>query len=109
MNGRAQALIMAGKVLVDGQCGINPAWRCGGALVELKSESPYVSRGGLKLEAAVEAFGIRALGKVCADAGASTGGFTDLLAAGGSDSGFMPLIRPPASWRGKSARIRGWS
>jgi 23S rRNA (cytidine1920-2'-O)/16S rRNA (cytidine1409-2'-O)-methyltransferase len=47
--------------------------------VELKARPPYVSRGGLKLEAALDAFGLDLTGRVCADIGASTGGFTDCL------------------------------
>jgi len=78
---RAQALILAGKVLVDEQK-IEKA----GAQVELdctirllESDLKYVSRGGLKLERALEHWKIDVTGKVCMDVGASTGGFTDCL------------------------------
>jgi len=78
---RAQALILAGKVLVDGQK-VEKA----GAQVEpdaavrlLGEDLKYVSRGGLKLERALEHWGIGVAGKVCLDVGASTGGFTDCL------------------------------
>jgi 23S rRNA (cytidine1920-2'-O)/16S rRNA (cytidine1409-2'-O)-methyltransferase len=78
---RAQALILAGKVLVDEQK-IEKA----GAQVESESairllgeDLKYVSRGGLKLERALEHWKISVEGKVCADIGASTGGFTDCL------------------------------
>jgi 23S rRNA (cytidine1920-2'-O)/16S rRNA (cytidine1409-2'-O)-methyltransferase len=78
---RAQALIIAGKVLVDGQKAAKP-----GASVEADSEIKllgqdlkYVSRGGLKLEHALKHWRIDIKGKTCIDVGASTGGFTDCL------------------------------
>jgi 23S rRNA (cytidine1920-2'-O)/16S rRNA (cytidine1409-2'-O)-methyltransferase len=85
---KAQAAIMAGLVLVDGK----PAEKAGDATDEeaelsLKSDPcPFVSRGGRKLRAALDAFAsINVLGRVCLDVGASTGGFTDcLLQAGAS-------------------------
>lgn len=84
---KAQAAVMAGLVLVDGK----PAGKAGDAVAEeaklsLKSDPcPYVSRGGLKLRAALDAFPINVAGRVCIDVGASTGGFTDcLLQAGAS-------------------------
>ena len=78
---RAQALIMAGKILVNGA----PADKPGVAVSEedfivMKGEDlPYVSRGGLKLAAALEACDVPVEGAVCMDVGASTGGFTDCL------------------------------
>jgi 23S rRNA (cytidine1920-2'-O)/16S rRNA (cytidine1409-2'-O)-methyltransferase len=84
---RAKALIMEGRVLVDGA----PVTKAGAmvkeaAVVTLKGgDIPYVSRGGLKLEAAASHFGIRFKGKTAMDVGASTGGFTDyMLGAGAS-------------------------
>jgi 23S rRNA (cytidine1920-2'-O)/16S rRNA (cytidine1409-2'-O)-methyltransferase len=78
---RAQALILAGKVLVDDQK-IEKA----GAQVDaeavirlLGEDLRYVSRGGLKLERALEHWQIDVVGQVCLDVGASTGGFTDCL------------------------------
>jgi 23S rRNA (cytidine1920-2'-O)/16S rRNA (cytidine1409-2'-O)-methyltransferase len=78
---RAQAMILAGKVLVNGQK-IEKA----GAAVEADAEIrllgedlKYVSRGGLKLERALEHWKIDVAGKTCLDVGASTGGFTDCL------------------------------
>ncbi len=78
---RAQALILAGKVLADGQK-IEKA----GAVVDESSELrllgedlKYVSRGGLKLEKALEHWRIDISAQVCLDVGASTGGFTDCL------------------------------
>lgn len=84
---KAQAAVMAGLVLVDGK----PAVKAGDAVAEeselsLKSDPcPYVSRGGLKLRAALDAWPINVIDRVCLDVGASTGGFTDcLLQAGAS-------------------------
>ncbi|HUT52577.1 MAG TPA: TlyA family RNA methyltransferase [bacterium] len=77
---RAQALIMAGAVLVDGKVKDKPgAPVAPDAAVTLKERLKYVSRGGLKLEAALDAFGVDPSGKICLDIGASTGGFTDCL------------------------------
>jgi 23S rRNA (cytidine1920-2'-O)/16S rRNA (cytidine1409-2'-O)-methyltransferase len=84
---QAQALIMAGNVLVGGQ----PAGKPGMSVatdvaLELKATLPYVSRGGLKLAHALAAFGLapRVGGQVALDAGASTGGFTDVLLQAGA-------------------------
>jgi 23S rRNA (cytidine1920-2'-O)/16S rRNA (cytidine1409-2'-O)-methyltransferase len=77
---KAQALIMAGKVRVDGQViskiGTPVSLE---ATIEVVADLPYVSRGGAKLVAAVEAFDLDFTGMICADVGASTGGFTDVL------------------------------
>lgn len=78
---RAQALILAGKVLVDDQklekAGAQVAAEC---VIRLLGEDlKFVSRGGLKLERALENWSIAVTGKVCLDVGASTGGFTDCL------------------------------
>ena len=78
---RAQAWILAGLVEVDGR----RADKAGAAVAhdaEVRvsgPEHPYVSRGGVKLAAALDAFGIDPAGRVCIDIGASTGGFTDCL------------------------------
>ncbi len=77
---KAQALILAGQVLVDGK----KAGKAGeavseGTVIEVVQGLPYVSRGGLKLKAALDGFNISVSGFVCADIGASTGGFTDCL------------------------------
>jgi len=84
---RARALIMEGKVLVDG-IAVTKA----GSLVREDSlitlrepDIPYVSRGGLKLEAASERFGISFEGKVAMDVGVSTGGFTDYMLRHGAE------------------------
>jgi 23S rRNA (cytidine1920-2'-O)/16S rRNA (cytidine1409-2'-O)-methyltransferase len=78
---RAQALILAGQVVVDDQRHDKPGTRVPvGAAVRLKGEGlKFVSRGGLKLEAALAHFGVDVAGATCADVGASTGGFTDCL------------------------------
>ncbi len=78
---RAQALILAGKVLVDEQKVEKPGTAVGDeAQIRLLGEDlRYVSRGGLKLEAALRHWKIDVTGKVCLDVGASTGGFTDCL------------------------------
>jgi 23S rRNA (cytidine1920-2'-O)/16S rRNA (cytidine1409-2'-O)-methyltransferase len=77
---QAQRLIMAGQVLVNDQVMDKPGTRVAvGAQVQLTAALPYVSRGGLKLAAALDAFDLDVSGWVTADAGASTGGFTDCL------------------------------
>jgi 23S rRNA (cytidine1920-2'-O)/16S rRNA (cytidine1409-2'-O)-methyltransferase len=78
---RARALLLAGAVLVDGQ----PEAKAGtlirpeAAIRLTRDPQPYVSRGGLKLEQALDFFRINPTGKVVMDVGASTGGFTDCL------------------------------
>ena len=83
---RAKAEIMAGKVYVNGQKAekagelVTPADN-----IEFRGEQlKYVSRGGLKLEKAMELYGFRLDGKVCMDVGASTGGFTDCMLQSGA-------------------------
>ena len=78
---RAQALILAGKVLVNGQKVAKSGTQIeeDSAIRLLGEDLKYVSRGGLKLERALEHWGIDANGKICLDVGASTGGFTDCL------------------------------
>ncbi|MDE0609779.1 MAG: TlyA family RNA methyltransferase [Anaerolineaceae bacterium] len=77
---RARAMIMAGEVLVNGQRVDKAGTRVtANATLELKAKPRYVSRGGDKLAAALEAFRPGIAGSVCADVGASTGGFTDCL------------------------------
>ncbi|MBR4761691.1 MAG: TlyA family RNA methyltransferase [Clostridia bacterium] len=83
---KAKAIIMSGIVYVNNQ-------KCDKAgdtvlpddIIEIRGEKlKYVSRGGLKLEKAVEVFGVDLKGKVCADIGASTGGFTDCMLQNGA-------------------------
>lgn len=78
---RARALILAGKVEVGGEVATKAAAPVPpGVEVRLRQEDhPYVSRGALKLERALDAFGVSPDGLVALDVGASTGGFTDLL------------------------------
>ena len=77
---KARAYIMAGEVLVNGKM-IDKAGTLvkADAEISLKSRSRFVSRGGEKLEAAFESFPISVENKLCADVGASTGGFTDCM------------------------------
>lgn len=76
----AQRLVMAGQVRVDGQVVLKPAARVDvQAAILIENGPPFVSRGGDKLLAALEQFNINVNGRVCADVGASTGGFTDCL------------------------------
>ncbi len=84
---KAQAAIMAGLVLVNGKPSAGKAGEMigEGSVLSLKSDPcPYVSRGGLKLKAALDEFSIAAEGRVCLDVGASTGGFTDCLLQAGA-------------------------
>jgi 23S rRNA (cytidine1920-2'-O)/16S rRNA (cytidine1409-2'-O)-methyltransferase len=77
---KAQALVLAGHVLVDGQKAAKPGHAVAeDARIEVIARQRYVSRGGLKLEAALERFEIDVEGAVCGDIGASTGGFTDCM------------------------------
>jgi len=77
---QARKLIMAGEVLVNGQLVDKPAATVAlEAEITLKAKPRFVSRGGEKLEAALEQFGVEVAGQICADVGASTGGFTDCL------------------------------
>ena len=83
---KAKALIMAGEIFVAGQREDKP-----GSTFEETAEIilhgntlPYVSRGGLKLEKAMNEFGVTVSGKICMDVGASTGGFTDCMLQNGA-------------------------
>ena len=83
---KAQATIMTGLVFVDGQRSDKPGTPVAeDAHVEVRGHAlRYVSRGGLKLEKAMQTFPITLEGKVCADIGASTGGFTDCMLQNGA-------------------------
>jgi 23S rRNA (cytidine1920-2'-O)/16S rRNA (cytidine1409-2'-O)-methyltransferase len=78
---RAQAMLLAGQVRVNGERMDKPGTRVAtAARIELTGEGlRYSSRGGLKLEGALEDFGLTPQGKTCLDVGSSTGGFTDCL------------------------------
>lgn len=83
---QAQRLVMAGQVRVDGQVVLKPATRFPVDVeIHVEQGPPFVSRGGEKLAAALQAFGLTDLsGLTCADVGASTGGFTDCLLQNGA-------------------------
>lgn len=85
---RAQAIIKSGGVSIDGRVILKPSYQL--EPYDLNNLSvkediiPYVSRGGLKLAAALEAFSVDPIGRICADIGSSTGGFTDCLLQNGA-------------------------
>lgn len=86
---KAQRLIYAGAVLVDGQIVAKPGQPVDAAAkIALKQQAKFVSRGGDKLEHALNVFAIDVQGKICLDAGASTGGFTDCLLQRGAQKVF---------------------
>jgi 23S rRNA (cytidine1920-2'-O)/16S rRNA (cytidine1409-2'-O)-methyltransferase len=82
---KAQALVMAGRVRVDGRSAAKPGTAVADdARVEVLPGPEHVGRGALKLEGALDAFGIDPAGRVAVDVGASTGGFTEVLLARGA-------------------------
>jgi 23S rRNA (cytidine1920-2'-O)/16S rRNA (cytidine1409-2'-O)-methyltransferase len=83
---RAQALVAAGMVEVEGGRATSADQRVDAttAIRLLGRDHPWASRGGLKLAPGLDAFGIDCTGRVCLDAGASTGGFTDVLLSRGA-------------------------
>jgi 23S rRNA (cytidine1920-2'-O)/16S rRNA (cytidine1409-2'-O)-methyltransferase len=83
---RAQALVAAGLVELDGVRAASADQRVGATTTIrlLGRDHPWASRGGLKLAPALDAFGVGCDGRVCLDAGASTGGFTDVLLSRGA-------------------------
>ena len=83
---RAQSLIAGGLVSLNGTIVQKPSVKVSAEdiLEVLGADHPYVSRGGLKLEKALRAFGVDPDGMVCMDIGASTGGFTDVLLQNGA-------------------------
>ena len=97
---QAQAMILAGQVLVNNQRVDKPGQTVAvDSEIRIKGESPrFVSRGGLKLEAALHQFQLDVTGRTCIDVGASTGGFTDCLLQHGAarvyavDSGHNQLV-----------------
>ena len=77
---KAQALVLAGEVLINGVKAQKPGQSVSAdADLQVLRRPPYVSRGGQKLEAAIDRFQIKVSGRICLDVGASTGGFTDCL------------------------------
>lgn len=83
---KAKAIIMSGNVFVEGSREDKAGTMFEDSVsIELKGSTlPYVSRGGLKLEKAVDVFGVALDGKICMDVGASTGGFTDCMLQNGA-------------------------
>ncbi|MBN1536428.1 MAG: TlyA family RNA methyltransferase [Anaerolineales bacterium] len=76
----AQRLVMAGRVRIDGQTAFKPGMGVASQVeITVDEGAAFVSRGGEKLEAALQSYELDIRGKVCADVGASTGGFTDCL------------------------------
>jgi 23S rRNA (cytidine1920-2'-O)/16S rRNA (cytidine1409-2'-O)-methyltransferase len=85
----AQAAIAAGSVLADGKPIAKPSQALTAtARIEYRPAHPYVSRGGVKLAAALDAFGLSPAGLTCLDLGASTGGFTQVLLQRGAQKVF---------------------
>lgn len=81
----AQRFVMAGEVRVEGEMIHKSSTRVAeDARIEVAERPKFVSRGGMKLAAAIDAFDIEVAGKICADVGASTGGFTDCLLQNGA-------------------------
>lgn len=84
---KAAEAIAAGLVRADGRVVAKPSEPIApAAMIEATAPYPWVSRGGVKLEAALDAFGFDPQGETCLDVGASTGGFTDVLLARGAAS-----------------------
>ena len=84
---KAKAMIMAGEVYVNGirEDKAGAAFEENKGNIEVKGKAlPYVSRGGLKLEKALQVFPLNVVGKICMDIGASTGGFTDCMLQNGA-------------------------
>ncbi len=82
---KAQALIMAGEVVVVGKAAIKPGTLVSEeAAISILKPPPFVSRGGVKLEYALDQFQLDVSSRVVADIGASTGGFTDCLLKSGA-------------------------
>ena len=98
---KARALLMAGKVTVDGEVVDKPGTRVPpDAEVRVLEGMPYVSRGGLKLETALKGFSVDVSGAVCLDVGASTGGFTDCLLKHGAKRVYaIDVGRGQLDWR----------
>ena len=98
---KAQALILAGSVLADGQkvqkAGQRVPVDCE---IQLMGQLPFVSRGGIKLDHALTVFGIDVTGRICIDIGASTGGFTDCLLQRGAARVYAVDVGPTQlDWR----------
>ena len=86
LTGKSETIIMAGQVYVNGQKEAKAgSMFSSGCTIEVRGETlKYVSRGGLKLEKAMQVFGVKPGGNICMDIGASTGGFTDCMLQNGA-------------------------
>ena len=112
----AARLISEGKVLIDGRTVAKASEDISDSEhdVRITEQDRYVGRGGLKLEAALEQFGIDVRGKRCIDVGASTGGFTDCLLQNGAasvyavDSG-RDQLHPKLRADGRVTNIEGFN
>jgi hemolysin TlyA family protein len=99
---KAKALIMAGNIFVENQREDKVGTTFDeNVCIKLKGNTlPYVSRGGLKLEKAMKAFGVDVQGKVCSDVGSSTGGFTDCMLQNGAKKVFaIDVGRGQLDWK----------
>ena len=99
---KAKALIMAGNIFVENQREDKAGTMFADDVsIELRGNVlPYVSRGGLKLEKAMQAFGLEIQGKVCTDVGSSTGGFTDCMLQNGAKKVFaIDVGRGQLDWK----------
>jgi 23S rRNA (cytidine1920-2'-O)/16S rRNA (cytidine1409-2'-O)-methyltransferase len=107
---KAQAMILAGEVRVDGTRKDKAGMQVSAdAQIEvIGTSAKYASRGGLKLEGALEDFAVEVAGKVCLDIGASTGGFTDCLLQHGAERIYAVDVTPEQmAWRlQKDARVK---
>jgi 23S rRNA (cytidine1920-2'-O)/16S rRNA (cytidine1409-2'-O)-methyltransferase len=101
---KAQAIILAGQVLVDEQKVEKPGQMVApGSAIRVIGRLPFVSRAGVKLRAALDCFQIPVAGRFCADLGASTGGFTDcLLQAGARSVHAFDVGRGQLAWKLRS-------
>ncbi len=92
---KAQALIIAGEVVVNGQKALKPGHSVAAdSRVEVLERMPYVSRGGYKLAGALDHWALDVTGWICLDVGASTGGFTDCLLQRGRRESVGHRCRP---------------
>jgi len=107
---KAQAMILAGEVRVNGSRSDKAGTQITiDARIEISgSSTKYASRGGLKLEGALEDFGVNVSGKTCLDIGASTGGFTDCLLTHGACLVYAVDVTPEQmAWRlQQDARVK---
>lgn len=103
---RARALIIEGVVLLDGVRVMKPSDTIrDGQILSLKENPiPFVSRGGLKLQKAIDTYQISLEDRVCVDIGASTGGFTDCMLMHGAKK-VLQLMSVTGSWTGNCATM----